>query len=95
MLYRSGQWKSLRNHLIIRDGNDMAMEGYELGRRWILHHINPITKEDILKRSSSLFDPENLICVSYRTHEAIHFGDETLLNVITVRSKNDTCPWKQ
>lgn len=59
------------------------------------HHINPLTVEDILNRSSKVFDPENVICTCLNTHQAIHFGDETILNLGPIeRKKNDTCPWR-
>ena len=63
--------------------------------RIIIHHINPLTVEDILNRSSKVFDPENVICTCLNTHQAIHFGDETILNLGPIeRKKNDTCPWR-
>lgn len=96
LFYRSREWRQLRDELIIRDnGCDLAMDGYDIYGRIIIHHLNPITKDDILDRTEYLMNPEFLICTTHNTHNAIHYGDESLL--ITepiVRSKNDTCPWK-
>lgn len=96
ILYHSGEWKSFRNDIIIRDnGCDLACEGHEIHKRILVHHINPITVEDVLNRSPKVFDPENVVCVSHITHNAIHYGDENLLITAPVeRSQNDTCPWK-
>ena len=95
-LYRSPQWRSLRNQIIIRDnGCDLAHPDYPVNKRILIHHLNPITEQDVLNESSVLFDPENLICVSHTTHNAIHYGSEDLLpkGEIT-RLPNDTCPWR-
>lgn len=94
--YRSYEWKAVRDFVIIRDnGFDLGMEGYPIGGRILIHHINPICCDDILKRSSILMDPENLICVSHKTHNAIHYGNEDLLaKTPCERTANDTCPWK-
>lgn len=94
--YTSPDWRRARNHVIIRDnGCDLGMEGYEIHDRIYVHHINPITEEDILDRSPALFDPENLICVSFNTHQAIHYGDESLLPIISFneRMPGDTKLW--
>lgn len=94
--YRSPEWKSVRNHVIIRDnGCDLAMEGFEIGDRIYIHHINPITETDILDRSPNLFDPENLICVSFNTHQAIHYGDESMLPItyLNERRPGDQVLW--
>ena len=95
-LYRSDEWRSIRDQIIIRDnGCDLGMYGYEIQGRILIHHLNPITKEDIINRSSVIFDPNNLVCVSHITHNAIHYGNEGLLpKVPKERTKNDTCPWK-
>lgn len=95
-LYRSDEWRSIRDQIIIRDnGCDLGMDGYEIQGRILIHHLNPITKEDIINRSSVIFDPNNLVCVSHITHNAIHYGNEVLLpKVPKERTKNDTCPWK-
>lgn len=97
ILYKDRQWLRARDKVIIRDnGCDLGMEGHEIHGKILVHHINPITKEDILRRDPKLFDPENLICTIKNTHDAIHYGDEGLLIVAPViRSRNDTCPWKR
>lgn len=97
VFYSSKEWKQIRRDIIIRDlGCDLGVEGFEIYGRIIVHHMNPITKEDILRRSKFLTDPEYLICTSHNTHEAITYGDESLLVVAPIeRTKNDTCPWKQ
>lgn len=96
-LYRSREWRQLRHRIIVRDsGCDLAMPGWEIGRYITIHHINPITLEDLELGRDCVFDPENLICVSHYTHEAIHYGDESLLIAEPiVRRPNDTCPWKE
>lgn len=94
--YRSAEWRRFRNEIITRDyGCDLAHPDYEIGGLIIIHHLNPIAKEDILNRSDFLMNPEYAVCVSSNTHQAIHYGDESLL--ITepiVRRPNDTCPWR-
>lgn len=94
--YRSAEWRQTRNHVIFRDnGCDLGMEGYEIQGPVYIHHINPITLDDILNRSPALFDMENLICVSFNTHQAIHYGDESLLPIISFneRTPGDTKLW--
>lgn len=97
IFYSTPEWKAARNLVIIRDnGCDLGIDDRIIGGRIFIHHINPITKEDILNRHPKLFDPENLICVSKLTHDAIHYGDENLLIKAPIeRSKNDTCPWRR
>lgn len=94
---RSQRWKSVRDKIIVRDnGCDLGVEGYSIYGRIIIHHMNPISVEDILSDRDWIFDPEFLICVSHRTHNAIHYGDESLLpQTLIERTKNDTCPWRQ
>lgn len=94
---RSRKWKSARDHVIIRDnGCDLAMEGYEIQGKIIVHHMNPITDEDILYDRDILYDPEFLICTVHNTHNAIHYGDERLLITAPIeRTPNDTCPWRR
>ena len=93
---RSDEWKSIRNYVIVRDnGCDLGIEGYDIYSHIIVHHINPITVEDIRMSSDYLLDPEFLICTSLNTHNAIHYGDESLLYTSLIeRTKNDTCPWR-
>lgn len=98
MLYKTKEWQSARNYVITRDnGCDLGVSGHEIvGDKILVHHMNPITKEDILNRSDFLFNPEYLISTIHNTHNAIHYGDDGLLNVDepVVRTKNDTCPWR-
>lgn len=96
VLYRSPEWKRLRNQIIIRDcGCDLACEGYDIHSKVLIHHLNPITVEDVLARSRKVFDPDNLVCVSHNTHNAIHYGDvDLLVTGPIIRTKNDTCPWR-
>ena len=96
VLYRSPEWKRLRNQIIIRDcGCDLACDGYDIYGKVLIHHLNPITVEDVLARSRKVFDPDNLVCVSHNTHNAIHYGDMDLLATgPIIRTKNDTCPWR-
>ena len=94
--YRSREWKAIRDFIIVRDnGCDLAMEGYDIHGRIIIHHMNPVTIKDIQETSSFLMEPEYLISTTLSTHNAIHYGDESLLIQEPIeRSKNDTCPWK-
>ena len=96
MFYHDDSWKKCRREVMIRDNFcDLGIPEYELTRRILIHHIEPITKQDILDRSSKLFDLDNLITVSFNTHEAIHYGDANLLpKGPVVRAPNDTCPWR-
>ena len=94
--YHSKEWKQFRNEIIIRDnGNDLGVDGFQIGGRIIIHHINPITIADIRDGSPIVLDPENVICTSHRTHEAIHFGSEDLLvdYFPTQRAPGDTKLW--
>ena len=96
IFYKSKEWRSVRDYVIARDnGCDLGIEGHEIFGKILIHHMNPITKTDILERSDLLLNPEYLICTIKNTHDAIHYGDENLL-IITPkeRTKNDTCPWK-
>jgi hypothetical protein len=93
---RDPRWKKARDLVIIRDnGCDLGMEGHEIHGKIIVHHMNPITMDDILKERIWIYDPEFLICTIHNTHNAIHYGDERLLiTAPIVRTLNDTCPWK-
>lgn len=97
MFYKDPEWLEVRDYVIIRDnGCDLAIPGREINGIILVHHMNPITKADILERSKFLLDPEYLICTVKRTHDAIHYGDEDLLFKLPVeRTKNDTCPWRK
>lgn len=94
---RSKEWKRIRDLVIIRDeGCDLGIEGREIRGKIIVHHMNPITKEDILTNSDFLLNPEYLICTLKSTHDAIHYGDENLLiKEPIIRTANDTCPWRK
>lgn len=98
VFYKSKEWLTVRDYVISRDnGCDLGIPGREIrSNKIMVHHINPITKEDILYRSDILLNPEYLITTVKNTHDAIHYGDSSLLYQDPVeRSKNDTCPWKK
>ena len=94
--YTSSEWKSLRHKIIVRDnGCDLGVDGMDIGKFIVIHHLNPVTIEDLDERNEDILNPEYLICVSRDTHNAIHFGDENLLPKGPIeRRPNDTCPWK-
>lgn len=97
MLYTSSEWKNIRRKVIIRDdGNDLGLEGYPIDGSIYIHHINPLTVEDIIKKRDCIFDLENLISVSFDMHNAIHYARWELISgkELTIRTKNDTCPWR-
>ena len=95
--YHSSEWLSFRDDVIIRDnGCDLGIAGHEIFGPVLIHHINPITYEDIINRNPCVFDLENVICTQLKTHNAIHYGDESILILKPVqRSRNDTCPWRK
>lgn len=98
MFYSSDLWKSVRRNIILRDnGFDLGVDGYEIRGLITVHHINPITIEDIVNHSSILIDPENLITTAFATtHKAIHYGNRDILPKDFVeRTPFDTCPWKK
>lgn len=95
--YRSQEWLQLRDQIILRDnGCDLGVDGYPINGRIMIHHINPITVEDVLDRNPDIFNPEYLICVSHATHNAIHYGDDSYTDryKIVERKPNDTIPWR-
>lgn len=95
--YKSKEWQAVRDFVMIRDnGCDLGIEGHEIhGQHIIIHHINPISLDDIANSSEFLLNPEYLITTIHNTHNAIHYGDEKLLITTPIeRSRNDTCPWK-
>ena len=96
IFYKSPEWKKIRDEIIIRDQCcDLAMPGYDIYGPVLIHHLNPITKEDILSRTDLLLNPEYLVCTIQSTHNAIHYGDANLLITNPIERKpNDTCPWK-
>lgn len=96
--YQTIEWKRFRRSIILRDmGCDLGVEGYEIHGPIYIHHINPIEIDDLrLRRMEVLMNPENSICVSFNTHNAIHYGDESLLVLAPIeRTRNDTCPWRR
>lgn len=96
-LYKSRQWLRIRDEVIARDlGRDLAVPGYEIfdGDTIIVHHMNPITIDDVVNGSELVFDPEYLITTKLPTHNIIHYGSTGDLLVLTERRPNDTCPWK-
>lgn len=97
ILYNSDEWRRFRRDMILRDnGCDLACDDREIYERAIVHHLNPITVEDVLRRDPMIFDPENVITTWLRTHNAIHYGDESLLYLDPIeRTTNDTCPWRR
>lgn len=99
MLYSSKEWLSRRDEIIVRDnGCDLGVEGFEIpkGVKIFIHHMNPISLEDIQNRTEFVMDPEFLITTIFRTHNAIHYGDKSLLLLEPIqRTRNDTCPWRR
>lgn len=96
--YRSKEWKKVRDSIIVRDnGCDLGIEGRDIrGQRIIIHHMNPISLNDITKATDYLMNPEYLITTIHNTHNAIHYGDSNLLTTAPIeRSRFDTCPWKK
>lgn len=97
LLYRCPEWRRVRREIIIRDnGLDLGCEDHQIYGKIFVHHMNPITTEDVVNRDSIVFDPENLITVSFDTHNAIHYGDDSILSryKIADRHENDTIPWR-
>lgn len=96
--YTSKEWQAIRDYVIVRDhGCDLGIDGHDIyGSRIIIHHMNPIKLKDIEIASDILLDPEYLITTTHNTHNAIHYGDESLLPQAPIeRTKNDTCPWRR
>lgn len=97
LLYKCPEWNKVRRKVIIRDeGFDLACYDHPIRGKIFVHHLNPLTVEDVVERRRCVFDPENLITVSHDTHNAIHYGDESILsrNKLIERRENDTCPWR-
>lgn len=98
MLYKSSEWQSQRNHIIERDlACDMGLIGHDIHGSVYVHHMNPINIQDIEESSDYLFNPEYLICLSFSTHQAVHYGNDEFLNrnKLVTRTANDQCPWKK
>lgn len=94
--YNSREWRGIREIVILRDGGyDMGHPDYPISGRIIVHHIDPITEEDLIYGRDKILDPNNLISVSHITSQAIHYGDKSLLQMDYVpRKPNDTVPWR-
>lgn len=94
-LYQSDEWRRIRRQVILRDnGCDLAISERPIYGKILVHHINPISAEDILNRDIMVFDLDNLITVSLETHNALHYGDISLVSKdVTIRKPNDTSPW--
>ena len=94
--YRTGRWLSTRDSMIIRDDAcDLGLEGHDIFDMIIVHHINPITLDDIMEDNPCLYDPENLVCTRLSTHNSIHYGKIIYNDYLIERSRNDTIPWKK
>ena len=99
IFYKSKEWRSFRNRIILRDkGCDLGIPGMKISGNIIIHHLNPIGIEDLINKSDSLVDPNNVICVSDETHKMIHYGTDEGLNIsrliLAERRPNDTSPWR-
>ncbi|WP_330633942.1 hypothetical protein [Blautia glucerasea] len=97
IFYKSREWTSVRRAVIIRDnGCDLGVEGYEIHGKILIHHMNPINLSDIVHKTDELLNPDYLITTVLSTHNAIHYGDASLLPALPIeRRANDTCPWKR
>ena len=96
--YHSKEWEDIRDYVITRDnGCDLGIPGREIYGRIYIHHMNPLTKSDVEMSTENLLNPDYLICTSHETHNAIHYGDDSILhkNIIIERTPMDTCPWKK
>lgn len=96
-LYHSSEWRAFRDRVILRDnGCDLAAEGHDIFGPAVIHHINPITYEDVVNRNPCVFDMDNAVCTTHETHNAIHYGDVNLaVDIPAERTRNDTCPWRK
>ena len=97
IFYKSREWTSVRRSVIIRDnGCDLGVEGYEIHGKILIHHMNTINLSDIVHKTDELLNPDYLITTVLSTHNAIHYGEASLLPVLPIeRRANDTCPWKR
>ena len=96
VLYKLQRWLAVRDEVIVRDdGCDLGIEGRPILTTIIVHHIDPISVEDILNDDPKVWDLDNLICTAKKTHDAIHFSNISILpHLPKPRTRNDTCPWK-
>lgn len=101
-MYQSKQWKMFKRKIIIRDdGCELGLDFMPINKSIYIHHINPITADDIIQNNYKVFDPENVVCVSYMVHYALHYADLSYIkkvlfqDEVTERTKYDTCPWKR
>lgn len=97
LLYKCQEWNRVRRKIIIRDmGLDLGCEDHMIKGKILVHHINPLSIDDVMDRRRCVFDPDNLITVSHETHNAIHYGNESILqkHKIVERYEYDTCPWR-
>lgn len=97
VLYSSKEWKAVRNRILVRDSScELAIPDRPIFGKVYIHHMNPITKEDILNRSDFIFNPDYLVCCSFDMHNAIHYGDDSKIMIqdYVPRTPNDTCPWR-
>lgn len=96
--YNSSEWRRIRDQIIVRDnGCDLGIKDRPISGKIIIHHINPLSIQDISESTEYLLNPEYLICVSRNTHNALHYGDISLIQQTNLieRAPNDCCPWKQ
>ena len=95
--YTSREWRNLRDEVIVRDnGCDLGVDGYEIHSRILVHHMNPIDVDDVISSANSLLNPDNLVTTTHRTHNAIHYGNESLLPKLHVpRTSGDTLLWRR
>lgn len=96
VFYKSDKWRKIRDIVILRDnGCDLGVAGYDIYGKVIIHHMNPLNQDDIVKQTDYLLNPNYLICTSHNSHNAIHYGSFELIDKeIIERAPNDTCPWK-
>lgn len=96
LFYKSPEWLDVRNEVILRDnGCDLGVDGYEIHGPIIVHHMNPISENDIKKRTDILLDSNYLVLTAHQTHNAVHYGSkEILIREPITRTKHDTCPWR-
>jgi len=99
LFYTSNEWRDIRHYIIVRDnGCDLGVPGHDIpdGVKIYIHHMNPITIDDIRDATEYLLNPDYLITTIFNTHQAIHYGDISMLNATPItRSRYDTCPWRK